>query len=53
MMENIQISLDEAKNDNKAVIIISAEGPTFSAGHDLKELKSARQDSDKGKILKR
>ena len=50
MMENIQISLDEAKNDNKArVIIISAEGPTFSAGHDLKELKSARQDSDKGK----
>ena len=50
MMENIQISLDEAKNDNKTrVIIISAEGPTFSAGHDLKELKSARQNSDKGK----
>ena len=50
MMQNIQINLDEAKNDKKTrVIIISAEGPTFSAGHDLRELKSARQNSDKGK----
>ncbi len=50
MIENIQLTLDEAKNDKKTrVIIISAEGPTFSAGHDLKELKSARKNPDKGK----
>ena len=50
MMENIQLSLDQATKDKKTrVIIISAEGSTFSAGHDLKELKSARKNSDKGK----
>ena len=50
MIENIQLTLDEVKNDKKTrVIIISAEGPTFSAGHDLKELKSARKNPDKGK----
>ena len=50
MMKNIQTVLDEATNDSKTrVIIISAEGSTFSAGHDLKELKSKRQNSDKGK----
>ena len=50
MIQNIQINLDEAKNDKKTrVIIISAAGPSFSAGHDLKELKSARQNPDKGK----
>ncbi len=50
MMENIQIVLDEAAKDQKTrVIIIAAEGPTFSAGHDLKELKSGRQNTDKGR----
>ena len=50
MMENIQLALDEATKDKKIrVIIVSAEGSTFSAGHDLKELKSARKNSDKGK----
>ena len=37
MMSGIQTALDEAKIDDKVrVIIISAIGPTFSAGHDLK-----------------
>ena len=31
------------------VIIVSADGPTFSAGHDLKELTEGRQNPDKGK----
>jgi enoyl-CoA hydratase/carnithine racemase len=31
------------------VVIIAAEGPTFSAGHDLKEIKAGRLDPDKGK----
>ena len=50
MMSGIQIALDEAKIDDKVrVIIISAIGPTFSAGHDLKELRLGRQNKDKGK----
>ena len=50
MMENIQTVLNESTKDTKIrVIIISAEGSTFSAGHDLKELKSARKNSDNGR----
>tara|TARA_B100001093_G_C26830745_1_gene1015975 strand:+ start:1111 stop:1920 length:810 start_codon:yes stop_codon:yes gene_type:complete len=50
MMSNMQSSLDESiKTKQVRVIIISAEGPTFSAGHDLKELTKERQNSDKGK----
>jgi enoyl-CoA hydratase/carnithine racemase len=30
------------------VIVLSSNGPAFSAGHDLKELTSARSNSDKG-----
>ena len=40
MMKNIQLSLEEsAKNNKVRVIIISAVGSVFSAGHDLKALK--------------
>ena len=50
MMLNIQLALDESAVDKKIrVIIISADGPTFSAGHDLKELKAGRKNPDKGK----
>ncbi len=50
MMNKILSELNEASVDKKIrVVIISAEGPTFSAGHDLKELKSSRKNSDKGK----
>jgi len=50
MMSNMQSSLDESiKTKQVRVIIISAEGPTFSAGHDLKELTKERQNLDKGK----
>lgn len=34
--------LHEAENDDLKVIIISAEGPVFSSGHDLKELTGAQ-----------
>ena len=44
MMDLMQNALDKASlNKNVRVIIISAEGPTFSSGHDLKELKTGRQ----------
>ena len=37
MMSNMQDALEESINNKKIrVVIISAEGPTFSAGHDLK-----------------
>ena len=50
MMSNMQDALEESINNRKIrVVIISAEGPTFSAGHDLKELTKVRQNSDKGK----
>ena len=50
MMTEIQNALDGTVDNKKIrVIIISAEGKTFSAGHDLKELKEARKNPDKGK----
>src|SRR2546423_3423574 len=30
-------------------VVLAANGPAFSAGHDLKELKSHRSDSDRGR----
>ena len=38
-----------AKNNNVKVIIIAANGPVFSAGHNLKDINSHRLDNDKGK----
>ena len=50
MMSNIQVALDESINNKKIrVVIISADGPTFSAGHDLKELTQGRENPDKGR----
>ncbi len=50
MMNKILSELNEASEQKKIrVVIISSEGPTFSAGHDLKELKESRKNSDKGK----
>ena len=50
MMSKMQSELVAATADkNIRVIIISAEGTSFSAGHDLKELKAGRLRADKGK----
>ncbi len=50
MMTQIELALLNASSDKKTrVIIISAKGTSFSAGHDLKELKAGRQNSDQGK----
>ena len=49
-MSDIQSVLDKSANDKSIrVIVISAEGKTFSAGHDLKQLKKGRLNSDKGR----
>jgi enoyl-CoA hydratase/carnithine racemase len=49
MMRALQSALDEAADhkDIKA-IVIAANGPVFSAGHDLKELTAHRKDQDGG-----
>ncbi len=50
MIASIQSTLDDSINDKQVrVIIISADGPTFCAGHDLKELTLHRKNSDKGR----
>ena len=50
MIKCFQVALDQSANEKKIrVIIISAEGKTFSAGHDLKELTKERQNTDGGK----
>lgn len=49
MLEGISAALDEADQNKEArVIVISANGPAFSSGHDLKELTAARNSEDKG-----
>ena len=50
MIKCIQEALDQSANEKKVrVIVISAEGKIFSAGHDLKELTKERQNTDGGK----
>ena len=47
MMNNLQKTLDGlVSNDKARVIIISAVGTTFSAGHDLKEMTMPVADID-------
>jgi len=49
LMTLLQAALDGAATDNATkVIVIAAEGPVFSSGHDLKELAAHRADGDKG-----
>lgn len=52
MLEAISDALDEAdKNQNARAIVVSANGPAFSAGHDLKEMTAARNSEDKGQAF--
>ena len=50
LMAAIKAALDGAAADNATrVIVIAAEGPVFSSGHDLKELARHRADGDTGR----
>jgi enoyl-CoA hydratase/carnithine racemase len=49
---------DIAGNTAVRAVVLAAEGPVFSAGHDLKELQGHRDDADRGRayfedVLKR
>ena len=47
LMAAIQAALAGAAQDNATrVIVIAAEGPVFSSGHDLKEMARHRADGD-------
>ena len=57
MIGELQQGLDELQQGPSNVIVLSSTGKVFSAGHDLKELKTARSQPDQGhayfqKILK-
>lgn len=50
MIAAISNKLDEAhESANARVIVIAANGPVFSSGHDLKELTAARNSADRGR----
>jgi len=50
MIKELDNRFQEASNDHSVkVIILSASGPVFCAGHNLKDLNSKRSDLDKGK----
>jgi enoyl-CoA hydratase/carnithine racemase len=49
MLEALGAALDEiAAMDEARVVLLRAEGPGFCAGHDLREIRSHRDDSDGG-----
>jgi enoyl-CoA hydratase/carnithine racemase len=52
LMSALQDALAAAASDKSVrVLIIAAEGPAFSSGHDLKEMTARRADVDKGKAF--
>jgi enoyl-CoA hydratase/carnithine racemase len=50
LMSALRAALDAAAADSSVrVIVLSARGPAFCAGHDLKEMSACRADADKGR----
>ena len=52
MINALSVAIDQAEADQETrVIVLAANGTVFSAGHDLKELNSHRNDADKGEAF--
>ena len=50
LLTELGCALDRAAlNSSVRVIILSATGPVFCAGHDLKQMTAARQNADRGR----
>lgn len=50
LMGALQFALDDAaKEHDTRVIVLAANGPAFSSGHDLKEMTAQRAQADKGR----
>ncbi|MCA0404676.1 MAG: enoyl-CoA hydratase [Proteobacteria bacterium] len=52
MIAQVQAALEAVRVDSAVrVLVVNAEGPAFSAGHDLKEINAARGEADGGKAF--
>src|SRR3982075_284445 len=50
LIAELHASLDEIRDDAQVrAVVIAANGPAFSAGHDMKELTARRSDADLGR----
>ncbi|OYU86302.1 MAG: enoyl-CoA hydratase [Bradyrhizobiaceae bacterium PARB1] len=50
LIAELHTALDEIADDKTVrAVVIAANGPVFSAGHDLKELTARRADADRGR----
>jgi enoyl-CoA hydratase/carnithine racemase len=50
LIAGLHAALKEIHNDAKVrAVVIAANGPAFSAGHDMKELTARRTDGDRGR----
>ena len=50
LIGELHAALDEiGGDDNVRAVVIAANGPAFSAGHDMKELTARRTDADRGR----
>ncbi len=50
MLEGLSEALTAIAHDRSVrAVVLAANGPAFSAGHDLKELNARRQDEDRGR----
>lgn len=50
LMSALQTALNSAATDTSIrVVVLAANGPAFSSGHDLKEMTAHRKDADGGK----
>lgn len=50
LIAELHAALKEIHDDNSVrAVVIAANGPVFSAGHDMKELTARRSDADRGR----
>jgi enoyl-CoA hydratase/carnithine racemase len=50
MIGELHAALDDIRDDSSVrAVVIAANGPAFSAGHDMKELTARRGDPDRGR----
>ena len=50
MIGELHAALDDIRGDTSVrAVVIAANGPAFSAGHDMKELTARRSDADRGR----
>ena len=50
LIAELHAALDDIGDDNSVrAVVIAANGPAFSAGHDMKELTERRSDADRGR----